>query len=563
MQGPVVDILLLLLLILFFGVEQRSRPQLYFRFWFVGWVLVLGSYWVWEFMPVAGWGYLLKNALRYDLLLLGGISFTMSFLATAGRLKERFTRGALVAVPACIAVDLQVLHLLPPRVMQAVVLLLVVVGHGFALGTISRELPRALTRRRTLIFVLCGGLGLTMAVRVALNPDAPVETLVMTEILLFAAVLYAYSRDRATVAGVVGAVGFAAWALFYVASDALQGHAAALRTFYLFWNLPKYCVGFSMILRVFEESQQEYRALYEDFRMLYESHPHPMWIFSPRTQRFLAVNRAAVETHGYTEEELLGMRLENLEVPMDAETEAKAHTVPVPTDGRRARFRCQDGRVLWVNVYERRVAFQGQTARLIMARDVTDLMEFNDEMARRAQHDELTGLPNRALFAERLAAAMAASQGLGQEQGQLAVLAIDIDHFKQINDTYGHAVGDKCLAVVASRLKSRIRQVDTIARIGGEEFMAVVGGLRGSAVALKVAQQLLHAFREPVRLGDCDLQVTISIGVAIYPDHATDATELRRLADQALYRAKREGRDCVRMAGEADRVGFREDVHQP
>jgi diguanylate cyclase (GGDEF)-like protein/PAS domain S-box-containing protein len=560
----------MLSLILFFGLHQRNRPQLYFRFWFVGWVFVLSSLVVWDAARMGDPALLVQKSVRWDLLVLAGLSFTLSFLATPERLRRTLWMAAAIAVPGCLALDLQVLRPLSPPTTQAVVAALTLVTQAAAIAFTQCGAPLSWRWRRWAIQGFCAVMGIGMTLQVMHDPRWVILPALLAEFFLFAAYFSATVYGVRSMPGAMGALGFTAWAIFYPLADFLANRPEALHTLYDFWNLPKYCVGISMLLRVFKDAADEkdrlseqYRTLYEDFRMLYESHPHPMWIFSPRTQCFLALNRAAVETHGYTEEELLGMRLENLEVPMDAETEAKAHTVPVPTDGRRARFRCQDGRVLWVNVYERRVAFQGQTARLIMARDVTDLMEFNDEMARRAQHDELTGLPNRALFAERLAAAMAASQGLGQEQGQLAVLAIDIDHFKQINDTYGHAVGDKCLAVVASRLKSRIRQVDTIARIGGEEFMAVVGGLRGSAVALKVAQQLLHAFREPVRLGDCDLQVTISIGVAIYPDHATDATELRRLADQALYRAKREGRDCVRMAGEADRVGFREDVHQP
>ncbi len=544
MQGPVFDILLLLLLILFFGLHQRSRPQLYFRFWFAGWLLVLGSYVVWEFAPAAGMSNAVENVLRYDLLVLSGIAFTMSFLVTAGRLREGFLRAALVAVPACVAIDLQMLQVLPSWAMRPIVLLMVVAGHGFALVAIRSELPPALSKWRTTILVVFGVLGTVMAVRALLAPQAQVMTWVMTEIMLFAAVLYAYSQSRPTVAGVAGAIGFTAWGLFYHMAELLNKHPATLQNFYLFWNLPKYCVGFSMIMRIFEESQEEYRALYEDFRTLYQGHPFPMWIFSPRTQRILAVNQAAVETYGYTDAEALALRIDDLELPMEPEEEAIAVAVPLPTGGRRTLFRSKDGQVLWVNVYQRTIVFQGQPANLIMVRDVTDLIKYNYQLTQRAQHDELTGLPNRTMFAERLHAAA----NKNPRGGNVAVFAIDVDHFKQINDTYGHAMGDACLKIVAGRLEGRIRKIDTVARTGGEEFMAVVAGLRSEADALKVAQQLVDAFEEPLRLPDCDLHVTISVGVALYPVHATDLEALRHLADQALYRAKREGRNCVRMA---------------
>jgi diguanylate cyclase (GGDEF)-like protein/PAS domain S-box-containing protein len=299
-----------------------------------------------------------------------------------------------------------------------------------------------------------------------------------------------------------------------------------------------------MILRVFEESANEYRALYEDFRTLYEGHPHAMWIVSPATRRLRAANHAAVVTYGYAEEEALGMSIGDLELPVDAEATAMYEATPIPDDGRRTRFRCKDGRVLWVNVYQRTISFQGKPAHLVMARDVTGLVEHNYQLAQRAQHDELTGLPTRAIFAERLDDATRNNP----REGAVGVLAIDVDHFKLVNDTYGHAMGDACLKVVAARLGSRIRKIDTVARVGGEEFMAVVSGLHNEADAMKVAQQLVAAFREPLRLPDCDLQVTISIGVALFPDHGTDIETIRRLADEALYRAKREGRNCVRLA---------------
>jgi diguanylate cyclase (GGDEF)-like protein/PAS domain S-box-containing protein len=546
MQGPVVDILLLLLLILFFGSQQRLRPQVYFRFWFVGWLLVVASYAIWEFGPSAGVSLTVENMLRYDLLVLAGVCFTMSFLATADRLRYRFARAALVAVPACVAIDLELLHGLPDWAMLIIVLPLVFVGHGFALATIRRDLEGTVRRRRVilLLFVIVGGIGLAMVVRVLLNPQGQVLTMVLTEIMLCAGVLYLYSQKRTTLAGVVGAVGFIAWGLFYNMAEVLASHPVALKDIYMVWNLPKYFVGFSMILRVFEESAEEYRALYEDFRTLYEGHPHAMWIVSPATHRLMAANQAAIETHGYTEEESLQLRLSDLELPIDAEAEAMAATVPPPTDGRRARFRCKDGRVLWVNVYQRTIMFQGKTAQLVMARDVTGLVEYNYQLAQRAQHDELTGLPNRAIFAERLDDATRNNP----REGAVGVLAIDVDHFKLVNDTYGHATGDACLKVVAARLTSRIRKIDTVARVGGEEFMAVVSGLHNEADAMMVAQQLVAAFREPLRLSDCDLPVTISIGVALFPDHGTDIEAIRRLADEALYRAKRDGRNCVRLA---------------
>ena len=170
-------------------------------------------------------------------------------------------------------------------------------------------------------------------------------------------------------------------------------------------------------------------------------------------------------------------------------------------------------------------------------------------MSFRAQHDVLTGLPNRQLLEERLEQCL---QSCRVEDRRAAVLTIDVDHFKLINDTYGHLVGDECLKEVAARLKSKIRKVDTIARTGGEEFTAVVSGLNKASDAEKVAASLMRVFEAPVELPFGALGVTVSVGVAVYPDDATDATTLRRLSDEAMYRAKRAGRN--RAAYVADKT---------
>jgi diguanylate cyclase (GGDEF)-like protein len=130
------------------------------------------------------------------------------------------------------------------------------------------------------------------------------------------------------------------------------------------------------------------------------------------------------------------------------------------------------------------------------------------------------------------------------------VLTVDVDHFKMINDTYGHLVGDECLKEVAARLKSKIRKVDTIARTGGEEFTAIVSGLSKASDAEKVAASLMRVFEAPVELAFGALGVTVSIGVAVYPDDATDSTTLRRLSDEAMYRAKRAGRNRAAYASD-------------
>lgn len=157
-----------------------------------------------------------------------------------------------------------------------------------------------------------------------------------------------------------------------------------------------------------------------------------------------------------------------------------------------------------------------------------------------AHHDPLTDLPNRLLFKERL---MRSLQQLSTDGGQLAVLFIDLDHFKDVNDTLGHSVGDTLLAAVTRRLESCIRPGDTLARLGGDEFICILERIAGPATALEVCDQLLELFREPFSVGDNQLYLSASIGISQAPLDGMDVDVLVRKADAAMYQAKAHGRN--------------------
>ena len=160
-----------------------------------------------------------------------------------------------------------------------------------------------------------------------------------------------------------------------------------------------------------------------------------------------------------------------------------------------------------------------------------------------AHHDALTGLPNRSLCIERLREAMTAAQASGEK---VAVLFIDLDHFKTINDSLGHHVGDGLLRSVAQRLVDGVRSGDTVSRLGGDEFVVVLRDVGSSAEVLEtVEQRLVPAIRRPHVVGASELQVSCSVGVALYPDDAGDLDELMRHADVAMYEAKHNGRDSA------------------
>ncbi|MBI3147373.1 MAG: EAL domain-containing protein [Betaproteobacteria bacterium] len=166
---------------------------------------------------------------------------------------------------------------------------------------------------------------------------------------------------------------------------------------------------------------------------------------------------------------------------------------------------------------------------------------------RLAQHDILTGLPNRALLNTRLKQMLAEAE---RQQQEVAVLFIDFDHFKRINDTLGHDAGDQLLRDAAQRLQQALREMDTVARLGGDEFLIVVPGLQpahSTHYVMELLARVQRAFATPFTLAGQDLTVTVSIGIALYPEDANDPVGLVKQADTAMYAAKEHGRDAYRF----------------
>jgi len=161
-----------------------------------------------------------------------------------------------------------------------------------------------------------------------------------------------------------------------------------------------------------------------------------------------------------------------------------------------------------------------------------------------ALNDPLTGLANRRLLAERMSMALAHAR---RNKGAMAVVYLDLDGFKQINDTLGHGAGDALLKMVAGRLVATVREEDTVARLGGDEFMIALWDVRSAERAATVALKVIEAVSQPFAIDGHTVSVTTSAGIAIYPDHGEDADTLMKSADLALYEAKRAGKNAYRI----------------
>jgi diguanylate cyclase (GGDEF)-like protein/PAS domain S-box-containing protein len=262
-----------------------------------------------------------------------------------------------------------------------------------------------------------------------------------------------------------------------------------------------------------------------------------MWIHDVRSLRFLEANESAVLQYGYTRAEFLALTLNDIqstqELPIRQDLfSGDANTAKTWTHVKK------DGTQIQVKVRVNDVRFSGRQGMFVVAEDVTESSYLQAHLLQLAHHDGLTGLPNRILLEQRMSQAFATAQQRGH---RAAIICLDLDRFKQVNDWYGHAIGDECLKQVGRTLTRRLRGMDTVARTGGEEFTIVLGEVESVTAAGIVAKALLQAFASTIEIEGHKIILGASIGVAVYPDHGSDGPELWRCADVAMYRAKRAG----------------------
>ncbi len=292
-----------------------------------------------------------------------------------------------------------------------------------------------------------------------------------------------------------------------------------------------------------EDALRDSETLY---RYMFQSNPHPMWVFDLETLRFLAVNDAAIAHYGYSRELFLNMTIEDIRPLEDIPRLMQNLNHPVEAGIDEAgvwRHRKQDGTLIDVEITSHRMNFGGRNAELVLAHDVTERKQAEERVRKLAHFDSLTGLPNRTLLTDRVSQTISMAQ---RSHGKLAILFVDLDHFKNINDTLGHRIGDGLLVEVAKRLQSVVRDEDTVSRLGGDEFILLLPGTDTDGV-VHVARKLLQAVSQHYLIEQHELVITPSIGIAMYPSDGENFEALSRCADIAMYRAKRDGRNNFRF----------------
>ena len=258
---------------------------------------------------------------------------------------------------------------------------------------------------------------------------------------------------------------------------------------------------------------------------------------------FVFVSAAFEDMFGYAPHEVIGKSMIDLVYADDrertlgiAESVVDGHMLPRFEN----RWVRKDGKV--VNVLWSARWSEEHQVRIAVAHDITERKEMEAQLLYAAGHDDLTDLPNRTLLLDRLQASLTLAE---REQAGLSVLFIDIDGFKDINDGYGHAVGDLLLQQIAKRLGSCVRKSDTVGRLGGDEFLIILNKVSNTESATLVAEKIRAMLAEAFVIEGSSLIVSASIGVARYPENGKEPLDLVQSADHAMYQAKNYGGDKV------------------
>ena len=310
------------------------------------------------------------------------------------------------------------------------------------------------------------------------------------------------------------------------------------------WN------GVSIDVTELKATEQALRDSEERYRRLVEA--GPIALLALRNGLVSFANARAVALFGVpTPADLVGRSLASLVQSADRRITPGPPDEELPDAAGEKQILRPDGSTIEVEAIAAPINERGAAATQVVLLDITERKRVEQRVRYLAHHDALTGLPNRILLLDRLRQALRQAR---RERGRIAVVMVDLDHFKSINDTLGHPVGDRLLCAVADRLRTTVRESDTLARLGGDEFTLVQTRLHEPRGASVLAEKILAALAEPFVLDRQQVRITTSIGIALCPEHGAEPEPLIEHADIALYQAKARGRGRVEVFADAMRA---------
>jgi diguanylate cyclase (GGDEF)-like protein/PAS domain S-box-containing protein len=301
--------------------------------------------------------------------------------------------------------------------------------------------------------------------------------------------------------------------------------------------------------------------LEQRYRTILQRLDETVVLADPISGQLVDTNQAFSRLAGYADDEIKSLSVRNIYV--DIEEVSRLNAEALSGRPRESRMRAKDGRLIETQISISLLIDEGKRFLCITGQDITlrkeaerEKLETQRQFARLVEHDTLTGLPNRIFLQTRMPKLLARLAG---EERPLSLLYLDLDQFKNINDSHGHGVGDSLLKVIGQRLRECVSDNEIVIRMGGDEFVIIAPASTEPAVR-ELAQSVLSAISRPVFLGELSASVTASIGISVYPQDGLDAEALLKHADIALYQAKEQGRNVFQFFSDNMNLQFSEHV---
>ncbi len=308
-------------------------------------------------------------------------------------------------------------------------------------------------------------------------------------------------------------------------------------------NTPVKLIGTTQDITTLKQLENKAKSL----STIMQNTQNEICIIDASSLQYLYVNNGACKALGYTSDEFLTMNIFDINPYLTKKDILKFKKENPSNDDlliNQSIHQRKDGSRYHVQSYIHKINYQGTPAYIIFGTDISVQKELEERLEYQATHDTLTNLPNRFLFHDRLTQLIKISQ---RDSQKFALLFIDLDKFKIINDSLGHTIGDEVLKKIASRLRKSIREADTLARLGGDEFVIILGNIKENSIIPQICQKIIFEIKKPITIGEHTLHISSSIGISKYPKDSCDETELIQYADVAMYDAKGDGRDTYKF----------------
>lgn len=540
-----------LLVFLFAAIARRAADDR-LRCWVAGWgwILIHIGMKLWtSHSPV---GQLTNVCVSIDALALAAIFFIVSTMIVREGRRAGLRLGVALTFFTLPLLTLAIAHLHPSWILAT----LVTVRQGIAVWLAMR----ARVNRRAVLTLVIPACSVTLAWMLYGLGHGHSEYVVLAllgEMYLVAGADFWFNGWERSMGLITTCTGLVAFAAIFPGALLIQQIWPRSPAASDLFGISAFCVAVGMILIVLEEDARAARQTTEEYQLTFDTNPHPLWILDTETLEFLAVNQAICAKLGYTREEFVDLRLPDI-LPKSITPDLLGKGTLSSLKANRALCHIRkDGKEMPMDITAHDIVFRGRPARFVLGIDVTEREELERQVQHHSRHDILTGLPNRVLFEEQLKGALARAI---DSQEKLALLCLNLDRFKRINDTYGTRLGDECIKVVADILRAKAGAMDLVARTEGNGFVLVLTGLKSGFPAEHTLMKLGEIFREPIVVSGTKVRLSFSAGLALFPDDGAELEQLWRSAESALSEARAAGGGQVMWSSYELRIAAEQQV---